>query len=112
MNSHLVSIHSDDENNFIYDLISSNVVYDYYAAPNSEPCYFQYAWIGYFGNGTLGTGQWSDGSKVDYNGGAAITENFYWAMANDDSCERKLWDNGPDEPISSRYVCKMAPNKK
>ncbi|CAJ0961136.1 unnamed protein product, partial [Mesorhabditis belari] len=51
LGAHLASIHSNDENLFLLRLATD------------------FHWIGYRGNGTLGTGNWTDGSKDDFFGG-------------------------------------------
>lgn len=62
------------------DLVSSNVSDLSVAAPENETCVYQSAWLGYYGNGTLGTGNWTDGSQVDYNGFFPIGGAFYWTV--------------------------------
>ncbi|CAJ0930458.1 unnamed protein product, partial [Mesorhabditis belari] len=107
MGSHLVSIHSKAEDDFVYSLVTSNVKNLTIAAPNNYTCDYQYAWIGYYGNGTLGTGTWTDGTQVDYCA-SATTIPYYWMISNDPSCNIHGWAaaTGISYPFA-RFVCKM-----
>ncbi|CAJ0933755.1 unnamed protein product, partial [Mesorhabditis belari] len=109
MGAHLASIHSKAENDFVFDLVTSNVKSLSNVAPeyDNNPCYYQSAWIGYYGNGTLGTGIWTDVSEVDYVESSS-PEPFNWVTSNDKSCDRRWWGWTVPEMGFARYVCKMA----
>jgi hypothetical protein len=107
MNSHLVSIHSKEEDDFVYDLVTSNVSNITNVAPVNSACYYQFAWIGYSGNGTIGTGTWTDGSPVDYIGGSPFPTVYYWQIGNDASCNLHEWHAEFIYDTFARFVCKM-----
>ncbi|CAJ0950497.1 unnamed protein product, partial [Mesorhabditis belari] len=87
MGSHLVSIHSDTENHFLLNLVYSNTANQRAAVPTDHgPCWYQWAWIGYSGIGDIGTGDWTDGSPVDYLQTAPQDRVFYFQISNDTSC--------------------------
>ncbi|CAJ0935035.1 unnamed protein product, partial [Mesorhabditis belari] len=105
MDAHLVSIHSEEENNFVLDLVHSNVKNESSAAPDHNPCGYLYAKIGLYGNGLVGSGSWTDGTPVDWTP-FATSRGSYWhfAIVNDDYCDSKEWIG--DERLSARFVCK------
>ncbi|CAJ0948204.1 unnamed protein product, partial [Mesorhabditis belari] len=113
MKAHLVSIHSKAEDDFVFDLIASNVANDTTAA--GLPCNWQWAWIGYYGQGILGDNStWTDRTRMDYNGymWGAVSSPSFWVMGNDQSCfYPKYWvplsSNGRDP--YARFVCKIKP---
>ncbi|CAJ0948486.1 unnamed protein product, partial [Mesorhabditis belari] len=106
MGAHLVSIHSVEEDNFVYELILSRVG----RYLNDQPCYNDLAaWIGYFGSGIVGTGNWTDGTPVDYIGRTPWTPWVVGAkMLNDPTCHFHQWAWSQVEEKLSRYVCKKA----
>ncbi|CAJ0952665.1 unnamed protein product, partial [Mesorhabditis belari] len=103
--SHLVSIHSDAENKFIYDLVYSNVANLTHAV--FDPCSHQWAFIGYSGFGFPGNGSWTDGSPVDFIDSQPTPILANYVISNDPSCRLHQWSAiGPDWAYP-RYVCKM-----
>ncbi|CAJ0933808.1 unnamed protein product, partial [Mesorhabditis belari] len=106
MGAHLASVHSDTEMNFLYSLTISNI--QNLAFPITNHCLYGGAWIGYYGTGVVGNGNWTDGSRVDY-----VVPIFshpgapqYWAIINDPSCDRQYWDYWSDQGKTARFVCK------
>ncbi|CAJ0949705.1 unnamed protein product, partial [Mesorhabditis belari] len=108
MDSHLVSIHSDVENDFVMELATSNVSGLANVAPDNDPCGSQWAWIGYYGNGTIGTGTWTDGSPVDYINYRPNLDVFLnWVIANDSRCNLpRVWIRTYGYNAWPRAVCK------
>ncbi|CAJ0928008.1 unnamed protein product, partial [Mesorhabditis belari] len=71
--THLVSIHSLEEDDFVYNLVPRAII------DSSSDCEKVYVWIGLNGgNGKIGSGAWTDHSPVDY--GLWPTGSGYWGM--------------------------------
>ncbi|CAJ0961729.1 unnamed protein product, partial [Mesorhabditis belari] len=62
MNAHLASIHSTDEDDFVYNLVPWM---------SHSSCETVYAWVGLYGSGKRGDGEWTDGTPVDYSIGSS-----------------------------------------
>ncbi|CAJ0947102.1 unnamed protein product, partial [Mesorhabditis belari] len=109
--SHLASIHSKKEDDFVQSLVISNVANLTDVVPDktpNDPCFYAGAWIGYYGNGGLNFGSWTDGSLVDYNGlGQKLPNSYFWLVMNDESCQSKGWGYNFSTWLYARYVCKM-----
>ncbi|CAJ0943577.1 unnamed protein product, partial [Mesorhabditis belari] len=104
--SHLVSIHSKDEDDFLQELIKSNVKE---LKDGHNPCFFQYAWIGLRGNGKANSGSWTDDTPVDYTSYAKAEEldNKFWKIGNDESCQIQGWAwSGEEAHKNARFICK------
>ncbi|CAJ0931873.1 unnamed protein product, partial [Mesorhabditis belari] len=70
MGAHPTSVHSAVENNFLFDIIASNVNASLVQAASDgiHSCWQQWAWIGLFGTGAKMNGYWTDGTPVDWTG--------------------------------------------
>ncbi|CAJ0933706.1 unnamed protein product, partial [Mesorhabditis belari] len=108
--SHLVSIHSKEEEDYVYQLVASNMTEWPSQYAWGSPCFYQPAWIGYYGNGLMGNGNWTDGTPVDYLSSTLINETAPWKISNDPSCnEVRMWLRGNaylGSAEAARYVCK------
>ncbi|CAJ0948484.1 unnamed protein product, partial [Mesorhabditis belari] len=102
MGAHLVSIHSIDEDDFVYSLVPRLTV---------SSCEGAFVWIGLDGNGKKGSGSWSDGSTVDYGFWSASTG--YWGMPR--ASDANGYCSSPEYDWYStvlnhqfgRFICKM-----
>ncbi|CAJ0948514.1 unnamed protein product, partial [Mesorhabditis belari] len=111
--SHLVSIHSKAEDDFVYSLARTftfiNTPPQY--SPESNPCHYQGVSIGLLGSAVLG-GAWTDGTKIDYLGQMdSPGDSANWMMQNDDSCSEKQWHAHGTSLVWCRFICKMPSNK-
>ncbi|CAJ0560189.1 unnamed protein product, partial [Mesorhabditis spiculigera] len=109
MGSHLASIHSKAENNFIFNLIYYRGPTSSNASPNN--CDYSRAWIGLYGNAQIGNSNlWSDGTFIDFRdpSTSAITSAQYWAAHSGACLSYSHWDSFASDapPNASRYVCK------
>ncbi|CAJ0576102.1 unnamed protein product, partial [Mesorhabditis spiculigera] len=98
--AHLVSIHSDQENRFVLNLVAS--VRENQNVQNCDRKPFNQVLIGL--NGT-GTEHWTDGSAFDYdhrNSGA-----YTYGFVNDPLCYLDEWDNWRQDDLFGSY--KMSP---
>ncbi|CAJ0949905.1 unnamed protein product, partial [Mesorhabditis belari] len=110
MSAQLVSIHSEEEDDFVYDLISSyvgnmtNVVVN-----NGNPCAYLMVWSGLYSKGAINDGWWSDGTPVDYLGIGVYPMGlgYQWLLRNDRSCGRAEWEPNNSDRYFARYVCKI-----
>ncbi|CAJ0924883.1 unnamed protein product, partial [Mesorhabditis belari] len=105
MDAHLVSIHSDSENDFVMELVKSQVHGLFNVAPGNYTCGYSYAYIGYYGNATIGAGMWTDGSPADYVQNGMLGDFYNGQIANDGSCSLRGWGWTPGAP-RARFVCK------
>ncbi|CAJ0953850.1 unnamed protein product, partial [Mesorhabditis belari] len=103
MGSHLVSVHSEYENNFLSDLLTTDVL----NAPVATPCNYLWAWNGLYGTGAVGSGTWTDGSPVNYSGHSPYSGgSTNWVMGNDRRCAKMGWLNRSSSSPTARFICK------
>ncbi|CAJ0946187.1 unnamed protein product, partial [Mesorhabditis belari] len=106
--SHLASIHSKEEHDFIFDLIYANVNGMTGPSPDSHPCNWGWAFIGLTGTGAANDSTWTDGSPTDFLGYPLnVTSTFrYWVISNDHSCNLWRWGSNAATEATARFVCK------
>ncbi|CAJ0576057.1 unnamed protein product, partial [Mesorhabditis spiculigera] len=90
--SHLVSIHSDEENQFVADLLSSAMsTYQHDCDARLQTV------IG------LSHSKWTDGSTFDYNTGLGMADSY---GMSDPACHSTSWSGWNATQIYANYVCK------
>ncbi|CAJ0562201.1 unnamed protein product, partial [Mesorhabditis spiculigera] len=110
-NARLVSIHSDEENDFVNGLITTHgIINQTQMIPEGMgACGYACAWIGLqlFPDNTTA---WTDGTPVDYHKGLYPgPEKYVFGMLHDESCEID-WEGWGTMAISARYICKKGLN--
>ncbi|CAJ0581968.1 unnamed protein product, partial [Mesorhabditis spiculigera] len=113
MNATLASIHSQAENDFIYDMVVSRAATEEDKA-YGHPCDWAPAWIGMYHQPNPNSTHWVDGSPVDYcdyPNGCIIAEmyNVGFLVHNDPTCfptRPKSWFWWVFRAHYARYVCK------
>ncbi|CAJ0565565.1 unnamed protein product, partial [Mesorhabditis spiculigera] len=108
--AHLASIHSSDEDDFVYNLLSTYGLSSQMTAGNGTPCALGVSWIGLSYYPQSKNYVWTDRTKADYIGLPALenTNNVYYAMMNDATCT-KGWNYQTNDKMAARYVCKKQP---
>ncbi|CAJ0952614.1 unnamed protein product, partial [Mesorhabditis belari] len=111
-NAHLASIHSKNEEDFIRELISSNLKNSTELKnedERNEICEYAPVWIGLTGNGHLGDNrnEWIDGSSFDYSSARTADGIYLWDIANDEGCGSTLWNWRNPSKVHARFLCKQ-----
>lgn len=108
--AHLVSIHNQDENSFLYDYWQSSLI----AGCTNQNARLDGFWIGLNDRETEGTMAWSDNTSVDFvfwkpnepNNGGAGEDCIHMVKSSSDTVGDK-WNDTECPDHSMPFICKM-----